>query len=71
LIQTSPAKAPLLTSTLDPLDPISYQVLYEHVKGWLHQAIAASALPYDVRLKLAGAFTHWLRHIYGIRAIAR
>jgi len=71
LIQSAPAKAALLASTLDPLVTIGYQVLYEHVKGWRYHAMAASALPFDVRLKLSGASTHWLRHIFGTRAIAR
>jgi len=73
-LDTAPPTAPLLASTLDPLAPIGYQALYEHVKGWLtkaHAAISASSLPQKECDKLRGASTHWLRHTFGTRAIAR
>jgi site-specific recombinase XerD len=70
-IECAPPEAPLLASTLDPMEPIGYQALYEHVKGWFVKAISASALPLNERLKLTGASTHWLRHTFGTRAIAR
>jgi integrase len=70
-IQTAPPGAPLLASTLDPLAPIGYQALYEHVRGWLARAVRASQLPAHERERLAGATTHWLRHTFGTRAIAR
>ncbi|TAL66101.1 MAG: integrase [Burkholderiaceae bacterium] len=70
-IETAPADAPLLASTLDPMSPVGYQALYEHVKSWISRAVSASALPTNERLKLAGATTHWLRHTFGTRAIAR
>ena len=70
-IETAPPGAPLLASTRDPMEPIGYQALYEHVKGWLNKAVTASALPSNERLKLAGASTHWLRHTFGTRAVAR
>lgn len=70
-IQTAPPEAPLISSTLDPMEPIGYQALYEHVKGWLKRAIAASALPTNERLRLYGASTHWLRHTFGTRSVAR
>jgi site-specific recombinase XerD len=70
-LQNAPPEAPLLASTLDPMEPIGYQALYEHVKGWFVKAISASALPLNERLKLSGASTHWLRHTFGTRAIAR
>lgn len=70
-LQSAPPQAPLLASTLDPMEPIGYQALYEHVRGWFYKAIAASALPLNERLKLSGASTHWLRHTFGTRAIAR
>jgi integrase len=70
-IETAPPQAPLLASTRDPMEPIGYQSLYEHVKGWLNKAVTASALPSNERLKLAGASTHWLRHTFGTRAVAR
>ena len=70
-IECAPPEAPLLASTLDPMEPIGYQALYEHVKGWFVKAISASALPLNERLKLSGASTHWLRHTFGTRAIAR
>ncbi len=53
------------------MEPIGYQALYEHVKGWFYKGISASALPLNERLKLSGASTHWLRHTFVTRAIAR
>lgn len=70
-IETAPPQAPLLASTLDPMTPIGYQALYEHVKSWISRAVSNSALPCNERLRLAGASTHWLRHTFGTRAIAR
>ena len=70
-IQDAPPTAPLLASTLDPVVPIGYQALYEHVRGWLAKAVRASSLPANEREQLAGATTHWLRHTFGTRAIAR
>ena len=70
-VQSAPPKAPLLASTLDPMESIGCQALYEHVKGRLYKAIAASALPFNIRMKRSGASTHWLRHTYGTGSIAR
>ncbi|MDB5744189.1 MAG: phage integrase family protein [Polaromonas sp.] len=70
-LQTAPPAAPLLASSLDPMAPIGYQALYEHVKGWLVKAVRASNLPAHEQARLAGATTHWLRHTFGTRAIAR
>jgi integrase len=70
-IQEAPPGAPLLASSLDPMEPIGYQALYEHVKGWLVKAVQASSLPANERERLARAMTHWLRHTFGTRAIAR
>lgn len=70
-IDVAPPSAPLLASTIDPMEPIGYQALYEHVKGWISKAVRASALPSNERLKMAGATTHWLRHTFGTRAVAR
>lgn len=70
-IETAPPTAPLLASTLDPMTPIGYQALYEHVKGWIRKAVVASKLPSNERSRLAGATTHWLRHTFGTRAVAR
>lgn len=70
-IQNGPPHAPLLASTRDPMEPVGYQALYEHVKRWLYKAISASNLPMNERLRLSGASTHWLRHTFGTRAIAR
>ncbi|CAM3764832.1 hypothetical protein POHY109586_22405 [Polaromonas hydrogenivorans] len=70
-IQAAPPAAPLLASSLDPMAPVGYQALYEHVKGWLARAVRASSLPANERERLAGATTHWLRHTFGTRAIAR
>ena len=70
-IQEAPPEAPLLASAVDPMAPVGYQALYEHVKGWLAKAVRASNLPAHERERLAGATTHWLRHTFGTRAIAR
>jgi site-specific recombinase XerD len=78
-IETAPGDYPLLASLSDakkPLEeqevkPVGYQALYEHVKGWLKKAVAGSSLPEHERRKLAGASTHWLRHTFGTRAVAR
>ena len=53
------------------MESIGYQALYEHVKGWLKKAVRASSLLANKRERLAGATTHWLRHTFGTRAIAR
>ena len=71
LIETAPSDAPLLASTKDPMETVGYQALYESVKGWVAKAVAASALPSNERSRLAGATTHWLRHTFGTRAVAR
>ena len=70
-IQAAPPTAPLLASAVDPMEPVGYQALYEHVKGWLARSVRASSLPANERGRLAGATTHWLRHTFGTRAIAR
>jgi integrase len=70
-IQAAPPAAPLLASAVDPMEPVGYQAIYEHVKGWLRRAILASSLPANEQTRLLGASTHWLRHTFGTRAIAR
>ena len=70
-IQAAPPAAPLLASAVAPMAPVGYQALYEHVKGWLAKAVRASSLPTNERDRLTGATTHWLRHTFGTRAIAR
>ena len=70
-IQSAPPEAPLLASTQDPMAPVGYQALYEHVKSWLGKAVRASNLPANEREQLTGATTHWLRHTFGTRAISR
>ncbi|ABM40106.1 tyrosine-type recombinase/integrase [Polaromonas naphthalenivorans] len=70
-IQAAAPSAPLLAATQDAMAPIGYQALYEHVRGWLAKAVRASSLPANERDRLAGATTHWLRHTFGTRAIAR
>ncbi|KWW32328.1 MULTISPECIES: tyrosine-type recombinase/integrase [Cupriavidus] len=70
-IETASGDYPLLASLGDSSQPVGYQALHEHVKGWLKKAVAESALPEHERRKLAGASTHWLRHTFGTRAVAR
>ena len=70
-IEMAPGEYPLLASVNDPAQPVGYQALYEHVKTWLKKAVRTSALPEHERLKLSNASTHWLRHTFGTRAVAR
>jgi integrase len=70
-LQTAPPEAPLLASVLDPMQPVGYQALYEHVRTWLRKAVDASELSLRERQNLARVSTHWLRHTFGTRAIAR
>jgi integrase len=41
------------------------------VKRWFAKAISASSLSSRERNELAGATTHWLRHTFGTKAVAR
>ncbi|MBP7780246.1 MAG: tyrosine-type recombinase/integrase [Burkholderiaceae bacterium] len=70
-IEEASPQAPVLASTKDPMAPVGYQALYETVKSWFARAVRASALPAKERERLSGATTHWLRHTFGTRAIAR
>jgi integrase len=70
-IEHAAPNAPVLASTLDPAAGLGYQALYETVRSWLRRAVAASNLPARERQQLCGATTHWLRHTFGTRAIAR
>ena len=70
-IETAPPEAPLLASTTNPMQPIGYQSLYEHVRSWLCKSIAMAELPAHERIRLSGVSTHWLRHTFGTRAVAR
>lgn len=70
-IESAPRDYPLVASLSITAQPVGYQALYEHVKGWLKKAVAHSSLPEHERNKLAGASTHWLRHTFGTRAVAR
>ena len=70
-IETAPPDAPLLASAVDCSSPVGYQALYVTVKRWFAKAISASSLSSRERNELAGATTHWLRHTFGTRAVAR
>lgn len=70
-ITDAPSHYPLLSSITDPAEHVGYQALYQHVKGWLLKAVAKSAIPAYERSKIAGASTHWLRHTFGTRAVAK
>ena len=70
-IESVSSDAPLLTSTIDPTKTITYQSLYKHVKIWLTHSISNSALSLNERSRLSGASTHWLRHTFGTRSIAK
>jgi integrase len=70
-IESAPPEAPLLASAEDPMASVGYQALYTTVKLWLGKAISASELSARERSDLAGATTHWLRHTFGTKAVAR
>lgn len=62
---------PLLSNVTDAETPVSYQALYKHVRSWISRAIASAELPAHERQKLSNASTHWLRHTFGTRGMAR
>lgn len=70
-MNVTPLGGPLLARTIDSLEPLGNQALDEHVKGWISKTVSSSAPPSNERLKVAGATTHWLRHTFGTRAVAR
>lgn len=70
-ITSAAPQAPVLASLHDPMQGVGYQALYQHVKSWLGKAIDVADLPSSERLRLRQASTHWLRHTFGIRAIAK
>lgn len=53
------------------MEPVGYQALYKHVRSWISKAIAQAELPTKERMKLSRASTHWLRHTFGTRGVAR
>ena len=69
-IETADPSLPLITSIKDLTQPIGYQALYEHVRGWLSKGVNSSDLPLKERNRLAKASTHWLRHTFGTKAVA-
>ena len=66
----SPA-LPLLASTRDPSLPIGYQALYESVRRWLGHAVKACSRDDEEKARYGAASTHWLRHTFGTRAVAK
>ena len=70
-VETAPPHAPLLANVSDAMEPVTYQALYKHVRSWISKAIAQAELPAKERLKLSRASTHWLRHTFGTRGVAR
>ncbi|WP_232290846.1 site-specific integrase [Polaromonas naphthalenivorans] len=70
-IETADPKAPLISSTLDSMEPVGYRPFYQHVKSWTLRAIQYSTLPAKERTQLERASPHWLRHTFGARSVAR
>lgn len=70
-ITSAAPQAPVLASLHDPMQGVGYQALHQHVKSWLGKAIDVADLPNSERLRLLQASTHWLRHTFGTRAIAK
>jgi len=70
-IERAPEEAPLLASTADPMEIVTYSALYKTVKVWLQRAIDASPLQGRDRELALRASPHWLRHTFGTRAVER
>jgi integrase len=70
-MESAPGEAPLLASTVDPMEGITYSALYKTVKAWLRHAIDASPLQGRDRELALRASPHWLRHTFGTRAVER
>lgn len=70
-IESAPPEAPLLCSVSDAMESVTYQALYKHVRSWVSKAISQAELPAKERMKLSRASTHWLRHTFGTRGVAR
>ena len=62
---------PIVASTLDPEEGVSYSALYLSVKSWLGKAIWASDLSVQEKLDASKASLHWLGHTCGTRALER
>lgn len=62
---------PLLASSRDPSLPIGYQALYESVRRWLGRAVEACARDDEEKARYGAASTHWLRHTFGTKAVAK
>lgn len=69
-VQSAPPEAPLLASATDPMEPASYQSLYETVRNWIKRSVRDSDLPAAERARASMATTHWLRHTFGTWAVA-
>jgi site-specific recombinase XerD len=69
--ESAPGGAPVLASTADPMEGITYSALYKTVKSWLRRAIDASPLRGHDREVALRASPHWLRHTFGTRAVER
>lgn len=67
----APGELPLLASTVNPTETIAYPTLYANVKNWFERALSEADLSKTERSKLEKASTHWLRHTFGTRAVAR
>ena len=65
------AGLPLVASTLDAREPVSYSALYRSTKTWFGKAIWASDLSIQNKLDASKASLHWLRHTCGTRALDR
>jgi site-specific recombinase XerD len=68
---SAPLGVPLVSNVRVPNKRLSYRGLYKHVKEWLVLAIAQADLSLEERDRLEGVSTHWLRHTFGTRAVAR
>ncbi|PXW93414.1 site-specific recombinase XerD [Sphaerotilus hippei] len=70
-LASAPATLPVLASTREPLQAISYSALYQTMKSWLARAVRHADLDLLQRSEARQASPHWLRHTCGTRAVER
>jgi integrase len=64
-------ETPLLSSLANPLQPLSYDALYETFTRFVRRALKSSDLPDDEKRQARNASGHWLRHTHATRFAER
>ena len=67
--ETVAGDVPLLGSTVEPLQGVTYESLYETFTRFVKRA--TQALPIEARRQAERGSTHWLRHTHATRAVER